>query len=159
MALLSVQDVTVRFGGILALDGISFDVPDNSIVGLIGPNGAGKTTLFNVVTRVYTPQSGEVTFEGQSLLSVPADEIIARGVARTFQNVELFSRMTVLENVMVGLHSQLGRSAFGFLSAALRLPRTTARRTRPINGHARRLSMSAWRGWRSGRWRACPMAP
>ena len=73
MALLSVQDVTVRFGGILALDGISFDVPDGSIVGLIGPNGAGKTTLFNVVTRVYTPQSGQISFEGQSLLSVPPD--------------------------------------------------------------------------------------
>jgi branched-chain amino acid transport system ATP-binding protein len=114
--------VTVRFGGILALDGISFDVPDDTIVGLIGPNGAGKTTLFNVVTRVYTPQSGEVSFEGQSLLKVPADEIIAKGVARTFQNVELFSRMTVLENVMIGLHSQLGRNALGFLSAALRLP-------------------------------------
>jgi branched-chain amino acid transport system ATP-binding protein len=114
--------VTVRFGGILALDGISFDVPDDSIVGLIGPNGAGKTTLFNVVTRVYTPQSGEVAFQGQSLLKVPADEIIAKGVARTFQNVELFSRMTVLENVMIGLHSQLGRNALGFLSAALRLP-------------------------------------
>jgi len=120
-----VQDVTVRFGGILALDGISFDVPDGSIVGLIGPNGAGKTTLFNVVTRVYTPQSGEISFEGQSLLSVPPDEIIARGVARTFQNVELFSRMTVLENVLVGLHSQLGRSAFGFVGAALRLPSNT----------------------------------
>jgi branched-chain amino acid transport system ATP-binding protein len=122
LALLSVQDVTVRFGGILALDGVSFDVPDGSIVGLIGPNGAGKTTLFNVVTRVYTPQSGEVTFEGQTLLTVPADEIVARGVARTFQNVELFSRMTVLDNVLVGLHSQLGRNAFGFVSSALRLP-------------------------------------
>ncbi len=112
----------MRFGGILALDGISFDVPENTIVGLIGPNGAGKTTLFNVVTRVYTPQSGQVTFEGQSLLTVPADEIIARGIARTFQNVELFTRMSVLENVMVGLHSELGRNAFGFLAAALRLP-------------------------------------
>jgi branched-chain amino acid transport system ATP-binding protein len=122
LALLSVQDVTVRFGGILALDGISFDVPDSTIVGLIGPNGAGKTTLFNVVTRVYTPQSGQVNFEGKSLLTMPADEIIARGIARTFQNVELFSRMTVLENVMVGLHSELGHNALGFLAAAFRLP-------------------------------------
>ena len=122
MALLAVQDVTVRFGGILALDGVSFDVQDGSIVGLIGPNGAGKTTLFNVMTRVYTPQSGDVTFEEQSLLAVPPDEIIARGIARTFQNVELFSRMTVLDNVMVGLHSELGRTAFGFLASALRLP-------------------------------------
>ncbi len=143
MALLSVQDVTVRFGGILALDGISFDVPDNSIVGLIGPNGAGKTTLFNVVTRVYTPQSGQVTFEGQSLLTVPPDEIIARGIARTFQNVELFSRMTVLDNVMVGLHSQLGRNAFGFLASAFRLP-SNGRKER--EAHERALEALAYVG-------------
>jgi branched-chain amino acid transport system ATP-binding protein len=135
LSLLSVQDVTVRFGGILALDGISFEVPDNSIVGLIGPNGAGKTTLFNVVSRVYTPQSGQVNFEGKPLLTVPPDEIIARGVARTFQNVELFSRMTVLENVLLGLHSQLGRNAFGFLAAALRLPSDT-RKERQANERA-----------------------
>ncbi|GAC1653493.1 MAG: ABC transporter ATP-binding protein [Candidatus Dormibacteraceae bacterium] len=122
MALLSVQDITVRFGGILALDGVSFDVPEDSIVGLIGPNGAGKTTLFNVVTRVYTPQSGTVTFEGQDLLSVAPDRIIARGVARTFQNVELFSRMTILENVLVGLHSDYTGSPLGFIASALRLP-------------------------------------
>jgi branched-chain amino acid transport system ATP-binding protein len=132
LSLLSVQDVTVRFGGILALDGISFDVPDNTIVGLIGPNGAGKTTLFNVVTRVYTPQSGEVTFEGQSLLTVPPDEIIARGVARTFQNVELFTRMSILDNVLVGLHSQLGRNAFGFVAAALRLPSDTRKESEAL---------------------------
>jgi branched-chain amino acid transport system ATP-binding protein len=132
LALLSVQDVTVRFGGILALDGISFDVPDNTIVGLIGPNGAGKTTLFNVVTRVYTPQSGEVTFEGQSLLTVPPDEIIARGVARTFQNVELFTRMSILDNVLVGLHSQLGRNAFGFVAAAFRLPSDTRKESEAL---------------------------
>jgi len=121
LALLSVQDVTVRFGGILALDGISFDVPDNAIVGLIGPNGAGKTTLFNVVTRVYTPQSGRIDFEGQSLLDVRPELIIKRGVARTFQNVELFSRMTVIQNVMVGLHSEI-RHPLGFVTAMFHLP-------------------------------------
>ena len=138
MALLAVKDVTVRFGGIVALDGITFDVPADSIVGLIGPNGAGKTTLFNVVTRVYTPQSGDVTLEGVSLLQVPADQIIGRGVARTFQNVELFSRMTVLENVMVGLHSVLGRSNFGFLASTLRLPSSTRR-----EADARKRSLEA----------------
>ena len=135
MALLAVKDVTVRFGGIVALDGITFDVPADSIVGLIGPNGAGKTTLFNVVTRVYTPQSGDVTLEGRSLLQVPADQIIGRGVARTFQNVELFSRMTVLDNVMVGLHTELGRSKFGFLASAFRLP-SSARRERSAHDRA-----------------------
>jgi branched-chain amino acid transport system ATP-binding protein len=143
LSLLSVQDVTVRFGGILALDGISFDVPDNTIVGLIGPNGAGKTTLFNVVTRVYTPQSGEVTFEGKSLLTVPPDEIIARGVARTFQNVELFTRMSVLDNVLVGLHSQLGRNAFGFVAAALRLPSDTRKES---EAHRKALEALAYVG-------------
>ena len=143
LSLLSVQDVTVRFGGILALDGISFDVPDNTIVGLIGPNGAGKTTLFNVVTRVYTPQSGEVTFEGKSLLMVPPDEIIARGVARTFQNVELFTRMSVLDNVLVGLHSQLGRNAFGFVAAALRLPSDTRKES---EAHKKALEALAYVG-------------
>jgi branched-chain amino acid transport system ATP-binding protein len=143
LSLLSVQDVTVRFGGILALDGISFDVPDSTIVGLIGPNGAGKTTLFNVVTRVYTPESGEVTFGGQSLLTVPPDEIIARGVARTFQNVELFSRMSVLDNVLVGLHSQLGRNAFGFVAAALRLPSDTRKES---EAHRKALEALAYVG-------------
>jgi branched-chain amino acid transport system ATP-binding protein len=143
LSLLSVQDVTVRFGGILALDGISFDVPDSTIVGLIGPNGAGKTTLFNVVTRVYTPQSGEVTFEGKSLLTVPPDEIIARGVARTFQNVELFTRMSVLDNVLVGLHSQLGRNAFGFVAAALRLPSDTRKES---EAHRKALEALAYVG-------------
>ena len=133
----------MRFGGILALDGISFDVPDNTIVGLIGPNGAGKTTLFNVVTRVYTPQSGEVTFEGKSLLTVPPDEIIARGVARTFQNVELFTRMSVLDNVLVGLHSQLGRNAFGFVAAALRLPSDTRKES---EAHKKALEALAYVG-------------
>ena len=126
MALLSVQDVTVRFGGILALDGVTFDVPDDAIVGLIGPNGAGKTTFFNVVTRVYTPQSGRVEFEGGSLLNVRPELIIGRGIARTFQNVELFSRMTVLENVMVGIHSEI-RHPLDFVSAMFRLP-SNARR-------------------------------
>jgi branched-chain amino acid transport system ATP-binding protein len=121
LALLSIQDVTVRFGGILALDEISFDVPEDSIVGLIGPNGAGKTTLFNAMTRVYQPQSGSIEFEGKNLLSVRPDLIIKLGIARTFQNVELFSRMSVLENVMVGLHAEI-RHPLGFLSAMFRLP-------------------------------------
>jgi branched-chain amino acid transport system ATP-binding protein len=101
-ALLEVENVSRRFGGIVALDGVSIDAGENEIVGLIGPNGAGKTTLFNVVTRLYRPDSGELRFAGRSLLRTPAHRIVRRGIARTFQNVELFDTMTVRENVRVG---------------------------------------------------------
>ena len=101
-ALLEVENVSRRFGGIVALDGVSLDAGENEIVGLIGPNGAGKTTLFNVVTRLYRPDSGALRFAGRSLLRTPAHRIVRRGIARTFQNVELFDTMTVRENVRVG---------------------------------------------------------
>jgi len=120
MSLLQVRDVAVRFGGIVALDGVSFDVAAGSIVGLIGPNGAGKTTLFNCLSRLYQCDRGEIVFDGRSLLSAPRHRIAAMGIARTFQNVALFGSMTVLENVMLGAHC---RSASGFFANALRLPR------------------------------------
>ncbi len=106
MALLSLRNVTRRFGGIVALDGVSFDVGEGQIVGLIGPNGAGKTTAFNVITRLYRPNEGEVEFAGQSLLKTPVHGIVRLGIARTFQNVELFKSMSVLENVLVGAHTR-----------------------------------------------------
>src|SRR3954454_3203107 len=109
MALLEVKNVTRRFGGIVALDDVSFDVGEGEIVGLIGPNGAGKTTAFNVITRLYKPDSGELDFEGESLLSTPAHGVVRRGIARTFQNLELFGTMTVRENVLVGTHARAGR--------------------------------------------------
>ena len=105
MALLSIRDVTRRFGGIVAIDEVSLDVDPGQIVGLIGPNGAGKTTLFNVITRLYKPDSGELEFDGKSLLRTPPHRVVRRGIARTFQNVELFRTMTVLDNVLVGAHS------------------------------------------------------
>jgi branched-chain amino acid transport system ATP-binding protein len=104
--LLSLRNVTRRFGGIVALDGVSLDVEEGEIAGLIGPNGAGKTTAFNVITRLYTPNSGEVEFAGESLLRTPVHGIVGRGIARTFQNVELFKTMTVLDNVLVGAHTR-----------------------------------------------------
>jgi branched-chain amino acid transport system ATP-binding protein len=110
MALLAVSDVTLRFGGIVALDGVSFEVEDGQISGLIGPNGAGKTTAFNVITRLYRPDRGEVTFDGASLLHEPPHRIVSKGIARTFQNIQLFRTMSVLENVLVGAHSR-GRRA------------------------------------------------
>jgi branched-chain amino acid transport system ATP-binding protein len=106
MALLSVRNVAKRFGGIVAVDDVSFDVEAGSIVGLIGPNGAGKTTMFNLITRLYRPDEGELQFDGQSLLHTPPHAVVGRGIARTFQNVELFRSMTVLENVLVGGHSR-----------------------------------------------------
>ena len=116
MALLSVRDVTRRFGGIVALDQVSFDVREGQIVGLIGPNGAGKTTAFNVITRLYTPDEGSVRFDGESLLDTAPSAVVKRGIARTFQNVELFGSMTVLEHVLVGRHARRGRSARDLLA-------------------------------------------
>src|SRR5437773_11641269 len=104
MALLSVRNVTRRFGGIVAVDGVTLDVEQGRIVGLIGPNGAGKTTLFNVITRLYKPDEGELEFAGRSLLRTPPHRIAGRGIARTFQNVELFRSLSVLDNVLVGAH-------------------------------------------------------
>lgn len=118
-SLLSVRGVTLRFGGVVALDAVSFEVEAGQIAGLIGPNGAGKTTLFNCLSRLYQPSAGEIMFEGRSVLAVPRHRISAIGIGRTFQNVALFDRLTVLENVMVGRHS---RTASGFVANAMRLP-------------------------------------
>ncbi len=108
MALLSLRNVTRRFGGILAVDDVSLEVEAGRIVGLIGPNGAGKTTIFNLLSRLYDPDSGDIVFGGESLLRTPPHRVAGRGIARTFQNVELFESLTVLENVLVGAHSQAG---------------------------------------------------
>jgi branched-chain amino acid transport system ATP-binding protein len=113
--LLSIQDVSIRFGGIVALDGVSFDVADGTILGLIGPNGAGKTTMFNCITRMYTPNSGRIVFDGHDLLRDARHQIIGRGLARTFQNVELFTRMTVIDNVLCGLHTQVATGWLRFM--------------------------------------------
>jgi branched-chain amino acid transport system ATP-binding protein len=108
LPLLEVDNVSKRFGGIVALDEVSFDAESGEIVGLIGPNGAGKTTAFNVITRLYTPDEGDVRFEGESLLTTAPSSVIRRGIARTFQNVELFRGMSVLDNVRVGAHARRG---------------------------------------------------
>jgi branched-chain amino acid transport system ATP-binding protein len=117
--LLAVRDVGVRFGGIVALDGVSFDMVPRQLLGLIGPNGAGKTTLFNCLSRLYTPVRGDILFEGRSILKLPPHGIVDIGISRTFQNLALFSRMSVLDNVRVGGHRQ---SRSDFLSDALHLP-------------------------------------
>ncbi len=104
MALLDAQDVSVRFGGIVALSDLSFTIDAGSICGLIGPNGAGKTTLFNVVSRIYDPTTGSVEFNGENLLDLQPHQISEFGVFRTFQNLALWDRMSVIENVMAGAH-------------------------------------------------------
>jgi branched-chain amino acid transport system ATP-binding protein len=111
--LLALEKVTRRFGGILALDDVSIDLEQGRIAGLIGPNGAGKTTAFNLVTRLYTPDSGRIAFDGESLLRVPAHAIVRRGIARTFQSVVLFKSMSTLDNVLVGAHTVLRRGGEG----------------------------------------------
>jgi branched-chain amino acid transport system ATP-binding protein len=117
--ILAVRDLTVRFGGIVALENVAFEVAEGQIVGLIGPNGAGKTTLFNCLSRIYTPDRGDIRFRNRSLLGVPPHRIADLGLGRTFQNLALFPTMTVRQNVMVGVHC---RTRSDFLSNALALP-------------------------------------
>lgn len=119
MALLDVRDVIVRFGGVTAVAGVSFEVAERQICGLIGPNGAGKTTLFNVISGIYRPTEGEVRFAGQRITGQPRHRMAPLGLGRTFQNLALFRSMSVRDNVLAGAHS-LGRA--GFVANALRLP-------------------------------------
>lgn len=117
--LLSVRDVTVRFGGIVALNAISFDVPAGGVCGLIGPNGAGKTTLFNCLSRLYQYESGDILFDGKSITATPVHDMASLGIGRTFQNLAMFRTLSVRENIMVGAHC---KTQAGFLTSALRLP-------------------------------------
>jgi branched-chain amino acid transport system ATP-binding protein len=105
MGLLSLQNARIHFGGIVALDDVSLEVGEGTITGLIGPNGAGKTTAFNAITRLYRLDAGDVVYDGRTLAHTPPSRIVRLGIARTFQNVELFSTMSVLENVLVGAHT------------------------------------------------------
>jgi len=124
VALLEVRDIGVRFGGVVALDGLTFDINESSICALIGPNGAGKTTLFNVVSRLYEANQGTITFNGSSLLAVPPHRIAAAGITRTFQNLALVEGLTVVDNVVLGAYSA---TRGGFLTGALGLPNRTQR--------------------------------
>jgi branched-chain amino acid transport system ATP-binding protein len=119
--LVSVRNVSVRFGGVVALDRVSFAIRTGELLGLIGPNGAGKTTLFNCFSRLYTPKEGDIVFDGRSILALQPHRMAAIGIGRTFQNLALFRTMSVLDNIRVGSH-RLGRS--DFFSNALRLPWT-----------------------------------
>ncbi len=119
MSLLGINRVTKTFGGLTAVNGVSFDVEPGVIMGLIGPNGAGKTTVFNLITGIYRPDQGEITFNQNSLVGLPTHRIVSLGIARTFQTIRLFQNLSVLENVLSGCHCRM-RS--GPLGAMLRLP-------------------------------------
>src|ERR1700694_3652473 len=120
MALLDVRELSVRFGGVVALDRVSFSVDAGEVVALIGPNGAGKTTLFNVITRVYRPSAGTVLVDGEAFSRIPPHQVIRHGLARTVQNVALFRSMTALDNVIVGDHI---RTPSGWLESTIPMPR------------------------------------
>jgi branched-chain amino acid transport system ATP-binding protein len=120
MTLLSVQQITMRFGGLTAVDRLSFALNEGDLVGLIGPNGAGKTTVFNLVSGSLKPTEGRILFRGEEIAGLKANLITRRGIARTFQNIRLFQDMTVLENVMISYH---GRLRSNFLEAAFKTPR------------------------------------
>lgn len=109
--LLSAKNLSVRFGGVLAVNNVSFDVRQGEVFTLIGPNGAGKTTVFNLISRIYTPTTGEIEYQGEKLTTLPPHKIAALGIARTFQNIELFEHATVLSNLLIGRHTH-HRSSF-----------------------------------------------
>ncbi len=119
MSIMQAANLDKFFGGVAAVTDLSFDVPEGSIYSVIGPNGAGKTTLFNMLCGYYVPDGGSVTFAGQELVGMETHQIAAQGISRTFQNLQVFFNMTVLENVMVGCHL---RTSTGLVKAALRLP-------------------------------------
>lgn len=127
--LLSARDLQVRFGGVLAVNQVSFDVMPGEVFTLIGPNGAGKTTVFNLISRIYTPTAGEISFEGRKLAEVAPHQVAALGIARTFQNIELFEHATVMQNLLIGRHIHRRSS---FLHEMLFLPsvRNAERETR-----------------------------
>jgi branched-chain amino acid transport system ATP-binding protein len=131
MALLELRGVSKRFGGLQALNRVDLSLEDGMIAALIGPNGAGKTTLFHILTGIYQPDEGEIRFGGRSLVGLKTDKITSAGISRTFQNIRLFARMTVLENILVGMHCRIGTSLSGILlrsQAVRRLERDAARK-------------------------------
>ena len=109
-ALLEVEDITLRFGGVTAISRVSFDVQPGELFAIIGPNGAGKTSIFNTISQVYEPQQGDIRFQGQSLMGLRPDKVADLGIARTFQNIELFAQMNVVDNLLTGRHTRMKRS-------------------------------------------------
>jgi branched-chain amino acid transport system ATP-binding protein len=133
--LLSARDLSVRFGGVLAVNKVSFDVRRGEVFTLIGPNGAGKTTVFNLISRIYTPTSGSIAYLGQPLTAVPPHRVAGLGIARTFQNIELFEHATVLQNLLIGRHIRHPRrllAELAFLPAVRAAERETRRKVEEV---------------------------
>ncbi len=145
MSLFQVRDLAVHFGGIKAVDGVSFDVDKGSIFTIIGPNGAGKTTIFNLVSRIYDPTTGSITFDGKDITRVRSNQVASMGIARTFQNIELFDNANVLQNILVGRHVHAHSS---LLAEMLRLPsfyRTEVAARRKVEEIIDFLALDAYR--------------
>jgi branched-chain amino acid transport system ATP-binding protein len=142
-SLLTADDVRKEFGGLVAVNGVDFEIPTGSIVSLIGPNGAGKTTFFNMLTGVYKPTGGRIVFDGHDVTGKPPHAITERGIGRTFQNIRLFGEMTAIENVLVGMHSRLKG---GIISSILHTPRI---RKEEAEAHARASELLAYSGLRN----------
>ncbi len=140
MALLEIKNMTKTFGGLKAISDITFSLEKGRIVSIIGPNGAGKTTFFNTLTGIYKPDSGSIKFNNKSLVGLSTDKIAAKGIARTFQNIRLFQEMTVIENILVGMHVTLKQSA---LQALFRSP---SYRTEEEKGEQKALRLMKYVG-------------
>ncbi len=147
---LQVQDVTLAFGQVTAINGISFDVRPDELFAVIGPNGAGKTSIFNVISGVYRPQQGAVTLHGESLLGRSPADIAHRGVARTFQNIELFSNLTVIDNLMLGRHQHVGYGTLAALAWIGRARSEELRHRRAVEEIIDFLELAAWRAYPVG---------
>ena len=136
MTLLRLEEMSKMFGGLIALNDLTFDVDAGSIVGLIGPNGAGKTTVFNCITGNYTPESGRIFFDGKSIAGLRPHKVVELGIARTFQTIRLFGRLSVLENVLAGRHC---RMKSGLISCMLHTPGQRKEKEPPLP--------AAWKSW------------
>ena len=154
MSLLEIKDLSISFGGIMALSGVNLSVTEKSIMGIIGPNGSGKTTLFNCLTGIYHPNRGDVLFEGKSVRDLSPDRIAARGIARTFQNLRLFMNMSTLDNLLLGRHLRFNKNP---LYPLFRIRKEEIRHREWVEGIIDFLDLQAYRsvtGVRLSIWRA-----
>ena len=120
MTVFAARDIAIQFGGIKAVDAVTFDVNEGEVFSIIGPNGAGKTTIFNLISRIYNPTSGELTFNGRNITKAPPHEIASLGIARTFQNIELFAQATLLQNLLIGRHCHVRNNLISQLASCRR---------------------------------------
>ena len=155
MSLLSLQTVTKIFGGLTAVNEVSFDVEQGSIVGLIGPNGAGKTTVFNLITGNYVPDGGDIRFAGQSITGMKPHTIVGLGIARTFQSIRLFPTLPLVENVLAGRHCRMHSGIIGSMFHTPAQRREERAALEPVSyTHLTRAGGSVCRWWRAGRRRS-----